>query len=331
MSGFEENEISLKSQGGTEITKRSIAKQIPEELAKEFQIIPSRVREIEEDKIRIYWQHDLAEDPEVTHLKDESSRERFHKLVFSSHWQMNDFMVKLGIPWSNKLCVIETPIEPFPIHTKSEDVINLIYFSTPHRGLNLLIPAFEALATKHDNVHLNVFSSFNIYGWPEADKQYEPLFDQIRSHPKMTYHGFAPQEVLREHLLNSHILAYPCTWPETSCRVLMESMSAGLLCVHPNLAALSDTAGGLTGMYQFDTDPNDHATYFYNVLDHAVNIVNRKPMQEYLKLVKAYADTRFNLNKISGQWEHLMKELLTKYPDVESRKIPTKKFIYKTT
>jgi hypothetical protein len=34
-------------------------------------------------------------------------------------------------------------------------------------------------------------------------------------------------------------------------------MSAGLFCVHPNLAALSDTGGGLTGSYQFQKDPNN--------------------------------------------------------------------------
>ena len=69
MQGFEENEISVNSQGGTEITKRSIAKLIPEELSNEFQVIPSRLREVNEEKIRIYWQHDLPEDPEVPPVK----------------------------------------------------------------------------------------------------------------------------------------------------------------------------------------------------------------------------------------------------------------------
>jgi glycosyltransferase involved in cell wall biosynthesis len=331
MSGFEENEVSVNSNGGTELSKRSIAARIPEELSSQFQVIPSRLREIAEDKIRIYWVHDLAEDPEVQHLKDENDRNKFHKIVFVSHWQMQDFILKLGIPYTDQLCVIENPIEPFVLREKPSDKINLIYFSTPHRGLDLLIPAFDSIAKKYDNVHLNVYSSFKLYGWDEMDKQFEPLYEKIRNHPSMTYHGYVPQDQLREALLDSHILAFPSTWPETSCRVLIESMSAGLMCVHPNLAALSETSASLTSMYQFIQDPSTHANMFYQYLDNACRVANTPELISYTKFVKAYADTRFNITKISNQWEHLMKELLAKYPTEESRKVPSKMFIYRTS
>jgi UDP-glucose:(glucosyl)LPS alpha-1,2-glucosyltransferase len=330
MAFVEENEISAKSQGGTEITKRSIGKKISEELAADFQIIPSRVRDLQEDKIRVYWAHDMAEDPECAHFKQEHSRNRFHKMVFSSNWQMNDWSVKLGIPLTNKLQVIETPIEPYERVEKPTDQVNLIYFSTPHRGLELLVPVVDVLKNKHPNVHLHVFSSFKIYGWEDADKHFEPLYDQIKNHPNMTYHGFAPQETLKDTLLKCHILAYPSIWQETSCRVLMESMSAGLLCVHPNLAALPDTAGGMTFMYQFDQDPKTHAEIFYKYLDRAVEDVNKPEIQNYLRFQKAYADARFNLDKISTQWQSLMVELKEQYPTVESRKLPQEMFTYKT-
>lgn len=329
---FEENEISVNSNGGTEITKRTLSKFVSSELLSNFQIIPSRVREIQDDKIRIYWQHDMAEDPEVSHLQDENSRRRFHKFVFSSNWQLNDFVTKLKFPLDDKSIVIETPIEPFEYTPKSFDdgKIHLIYFSTPQRGLELLVPVIEELSKEIPNIHLDVFSSFAIYGWADADKHYEHLYERIRQHPNMTYHGFAPQEKLREALKSAHILAYPNIWPETSCRVLIESMSAGLLCVHPNFAALPDTSGGLTAMYQYNTDYNKHANIFYEYLKHAINVVNTEQIQNYLKFVKAYADTRFNIHKISTQWNEVLQELLKKYPEVESRKIPSALFTYKT-
>jgi len=331
MTGFEENEISLKAKGGTEITKRSIAKFIPEELLENFQIIPSRVREIQEDKIRIYWQHDIADDPEVIHLKDASSRNRFHKFVFSSNWQLYDFSVKINFPLDEKSLVIETPIEPLPHVKKEFDKIRLIYFSTPQRGLELLVPVFDALSKKYgDKIHLDVFSSFKIYGWDNADDRYTPIFDAIRNHPNMTYYGAVEQDVLRDHLLKAHILAYPSIWLETSCRVLIESMSAGLMCVHPNLAALPDTSGGLTSMYQFNTDVNKHANLFYNYLDHAIQSVEAEEAQNYLKFVKAYADNRFDLRKISSQWSSLLENMAKEYPTKESRNLPQKMFVYKT-
>jgi glycosyltransferase involved in cell wall biosynthesis len=331
VSGFEENEISINSNGGTELSKRSIAANIPEELSNEFQVVASRMRDLQEDKIRVYWIHDLAEDPELSHLKDENSRNRFHKIVFVSHWQMNEFITKLGIPWSDQLCVIENPIDPFPTHEKPTDKINLIYFSTPQRGLELLVPTFEALANKYDNIHLNVYSSFKIYGWAEADQHFEPLYEKIRNHPQMTYHGFAAQKELRQAVIDSHILAYPSMWAETSCRVLMESMSGGLMCVHSNLAALPETSGGLTTMYQFNKDPQIHVNTFYQYLEHAIKTVGNPESKNYFNFVKSYADTRYNTTKISNHWEILMKELLQKYPTAESRKIPAKQFIYRTS
>ena len=205
---FEENEISVNSQGGTESVKRALAERLPKELTDEFQIICSRVRKIEEDKIRVYWLHDLPEDPETNHLKDKSSRDRFHKIIFCGDWQYNRYQNMLGVPYSTTHSVIDTPISPLPVTVKETDTIRLIYSSTPQRGLALLVPVFEKLAEKHSNIHLDVFSSFKIYGWPDADKQFEPLYERIRNHPNMTYHGFAPNEVVREHLLKAQVIFF---------------------------------------------------------------------------------------------------------------------------
>jgi UDP-glucose:(glucosyl)LPS alpha-1,2-glucosyltransferase len=330
MIGFEENEISAKANGGTEITKRSIAKYVNPELANEFQIIASRVREINSEKIRVYWQHDLPEDPEISHLKDASSRDRFHKFVFVSNWQLNEYNLKLGMPLNENVQVIENPIDPIEEVVKDKGKVNLVYFSTPQRGLELLVPVFTELAKKYDNIHLDVFSSFNIYGWENADQMYEPLFNKIKEHPQMTYHGSVDQETLRNHLKRSHILAYPSVWKETSCRVLIESMSAGLMCVHPNLAALPETSGGLTTMYQFNENVNKHANVFYNYLEHAINNVNKDEAQNYLRFAKAYADAKFNISKISMQWKGMLNDLLERYPSVESRKITEQMFTYNT-
>lgn len=330
MSLMDENEISANANGGTELTKRLVGQHIPEDLANEFQIVPSRVRELKEDKIRIYWAHDLPEDPECKKFSDENFRNKFHKMVFVSNWQMQRFIEMLRIPWTEQLQVIENPINPIDWKDKSNDTINLVYFSTPQRGLNVLVPVFEALSNKHDNIHLHVFSSFKIYGWEDADKQWEPLYNQIRNHPKMTYHGFADQETLISKLQEMHILAYPCTWPETSCRVLIESMSAGLFCVHPNIAALPETSGGITFMYQYSQEMKEHADVFYNYLDKAIENYKDDHMRGYLKLVKTYTDTRFNINALSRQWLSLLEELKEKYPTAESRKFQDQMFVYRT-
>jgi len=329
--GFEVNEISANSKGGTELMRMGLEERLDPELLEDFQIICSRVRKIEEDKIRIYWLHDLPDDPETNHLKKSDSRDRFHKLVFCGNWQYNRYRDYLGVPHNDTGIVLETAITPIDKNDiiKSKDEIRLVYTSTPQRGLEILVPVFIELCKKHDNIVLDVFSSFNIYGWAESDKPFESLFETCRNHPKINYHGNQPNEVVRAALAKAHIHAYPSIWMECNSRSVIEAMSAGLLCVHPNFAGLPDTAGGLNFMYQWDVDKTKHANRFYHSLNNAIETVNQEELQNYLKLVKIYADARYNWSKVSSQWNDLLQELKHRYPTVESRKLPGVMFNYK--
>lgn len=328
-SAFEENEISIKANGGTELMKRRLAARINPELMDDFQVIPSRVRELKEDKIRIYWLQDLPFDPETNHLKDPNSRDRFHKIVFCNNWQYNQYVNLLGYPQTGKTLIIENAIQPIERVEKATDEVRLIYTSTPQRGLALLIPVFVELAKKYSNIKLDVFSSFSIYGWEEADKPYQELFKICQEHPQINYHGSQPNEVVREHLQKAHIFSYPSIWQECNSMAFIEAMSAGCLCLHPNLAGLSDTSGGLTSMYQFDENPNLHAARFYHLLDNAIQVVHKEEAQNYLSFVKTYADARFSIDKIAMQWEDLMTSLKSEYSTTESRALPKQMFRYK--
>lgn len=331
---FEENEISKNAFGGTEIAKRKLAGIIDPELLEQFQIICSRPRDLNWEKIRLFWCHDLPEDPESAKFREQDFKDSFQKFVFISNWQMQRYQLIHGLPFDDKSIVLESGIEPAPDSciVKPKDKIRLVYTSTPQRGLEILIPVFKFLAEKHPEIHLDVFSSFKIYGWDDADKQFEPLYDQVREHPQMTYHGFVPNETLKEHLNQAHIFAYPSIWAETSCRAMLEAMSAGLVCVHPNSAALPETSGGLNVMYQGNmVDKNAHANVFVNHLNAAIELIKSGEETNMLAFNKTFVDGRYNINFIKGKWDIMLKQLLEKYPDVASRGKPKPQFVYKTT
>lgn len=331
MSGIEENEISINAHGGTELVKRGLGNRLSSDLLDNFQIICSRVRELKNDKIRVYWIHDLPDDPELHHLSDVNSRNQFHHIVFCGQWQYYRFQHMLNFPYSIKSSVIDNAITPFPSIKKNfDDKIRLIYTSTPQRGLNILVPVFKKLAEEFPNIHLDVFSSFKIYGWDDADKQFEPLYDEIRNHPQMTYHGFAPNEVVREYQQNAHIFSYPSTWIECNSVSLIEAMSAGLLCVHPNYGGLIDTSGNLTFSYQGDSDINIHAAAFHASLREAIMRVSKDSVQNYLEFVKLYADNRYNWDRAIARWDSMLNALVRDFPTSDSRAIPAKLFSYKT-
>lgn len=315
--GFAYNNIDMtkKSKGGSELMAERLEKRIDPRLLGHFQIHVSRVGEVDSSKIQLLQLQDLPGDPASDHLAN-GGYNKFERLIFVSNWQMQNYIQHYGIPWY-KCCVLTNAIEPITdsfVENKPDNVVNVIYHTTPHRGLELLVPAFTELAKHHDNVHLDVFSSFSIYGWSERDKPYEPLFEAIKAHPKMTYHGAQPNDVVREALKRSHIFAYPNIWMETSCMALMEAMSASCLCVHPNYGALYETASQYTWMYQFQDNKQDHLNNFYQMLDGAVRAIGEKSevLHDTLNGQKIFADRFYNVNIKKHAWEALLKSILMK-------------------
>ena len=309
MSGFEENEISKNAKGGTELSKLLLKEYLNPELLDNFQIVASRFREFSPDKLRIYYAHDLADDPESKIITDP----RWHAKIFVSRWQLEDFVNKLGIKRDTSTYVIPNPIVPIPAHNKKfvDNKIRLIYFSTPHRGLELLVPVFNEIYKTNKNIHLDVYSSFKLYGFDRADEPFQPLFDQIKSHPGMTYHGAVDNSVIRLALEQAHILAYPCIWKETQCRVLAESMSAGLLCVHPDLAALKETSLNSTAlMYRYMDDPHDHVQEFYSALQIAINTVMDENTQNHLINYKNNINMIYGIDTIGAIWNIVLERIL---------------------
>jgi glycosyltransferase involved in cell wall biosynthesis len=332
---WERNEQNMNSNGGTEQMMEGILSRLDLKYLDKFQFIPSRVRALHDDRIRIYHLHDLPLDGETKHLQDPNSRNRFHKIVYCGQWQMNAYQQLLGIPQTNQFCVIDTAIDPFPaLETFSskkdpKEEIRLVYTSTPQRGLELLVPVFEELCKKHNNIVLDVFSSYKIYGWEGGDDRFKELFDRCRNHPKINYHGFATNEEVRKVVAKAHIFAYPSIWMECNSRSLIEAMSAGCVCVHPNFAGLVDTSGGITLQYQWDQDKNVHANMFYAVLEDTIQKIRDNDMMPYLQFQKTYADYRYNWDRIGNQWNALCEALVNEY-EGKDLAVPAAKFTYRS-
>jgi UDP-glucose:(glucosyl)LPS alpha-1,2-glucosyltransferase len=300
-----------KAMGGTEMMNKALMERVDPALLDEFYIIKSRVRKVDSDKKNILWLHDLWADPEAQHLKDPESRKRFAKLVFVSNWQLSTYNMGLGVPYADSV-VLRNAIDPLQVDWKAkpDDQIRLIYHTTPHRGLDILYAAVARLAEIYgDKIHLDVFSSFEAYGWKERDEPYLELFESIKNHPQMTYHGYQSNDTVREYLSKAHIFAYPNTWQETSCIAALEAMSAGCDVVCPNYAALPETTGHWARMYQFHEDPNAHANVFVNQLYAAIEEHRTDNIQKKLVLQKNWVDNFYNWDLRAAEWTHLLTTL----------------------
>lgn len=310
VNNIEKNELNAKAKGGTELMQERLASTLPADLLNKFQIIPSRVRDLDPTKKAILWLHDLPGDPESQHLKDPELRKRFSKIVAVSDWQMQLYNIILGVPYK-ECVVIKNAIYPIEINKKEYDgTVRIIYHTTPHRGLEILVPVFEKLCERFDNIELDVFSSFSIYGWEQRDEPYRNLFERCKAHPKINYHGAVSNERIRDELKRTHIFAYPSIWPETSCLAAIEAMSAKNIVVCPNYAALPETCAGFANMYQWSEDSNEHANRFYHVMAATIEEITKKGLDEpRLSFQKNYYDNVYNWNVRKDQWQGLLESL----------------------
>lgn len=302
----------IGAKGGTEMMAEMINNSVDPAILNEVNIIHSRVREIDPKRKNVLVLHDTWDDPENEHLKNPKSRARFSKLVFVSNYQQATYNIGLGVPYSDGV-VIQNAIKPIDVtdeDKKFDGKYRLIYHTTPHRGLELLIPVYERLYQDRQDIHLDVFSSFDIYGWPARNKPYEFLFDRIKQHPGMTYHGYQPNGVVREYLKRAHIMAYPNIWPETSCIAVMEAMSAKCQVVTSNLSALPETCANFAIMYGYEEDPNTHANKFVNMLNSAIDQLNEPFMPAKLNFQKTYFDGFYNIQYRSAQWNNFLTTLV---------------------
>ena len=103
------------------------------------------------------------------------------------NWNYEKFQYQFKVP-ENKSLVIKNAIEEISFNEKPKNKINLIYHTTPWRGLVHLLKVFKNLNLK--NVELNICSSTIIYG-KKFDSILGKKYENIRTLNKTKlYRGY---------------------------------------------------------------------------------------------------------------------------------------------
>lgn len=294
----------MGAQGGTELTKRWLSQHVDEDLLKQVNIV-SRPGDFIKGERNVLWVHDLPAD--MPFMASPLTRNEFDGIVFVSAWQQTVFFINMGVQYSEST-VIRNAIIPVETKQKDAEKIRLVYHPTPHRGLEILVPVFVELCETYPNLHLDVFSNFDIYARPEINEKFEAVYDVCREHPNISYHGTQPNDIVRDALSVAHIFAYPCIWRETSCVSALEAMSAGCLVVAPEYAALPETVGSFGYSYPWVDSFNEHKDRFSQVLVSAIEGFSKE--SERLSMQKRYVDKFYNWGSRKNEWETYLREII---------------------
>jgi glycosyltransferase involved in cell wall biosynthesis len=293
----------MNPKGGTELLKEKLLEKVPAELFEGINLITSVCEEqlLDPNKINVMWQHLSYDQPNVTKMTNKSFVDKVDYFVYVSHWQYEKFRYKFNIPLSNSK-VIKNAIEPIPYKNKSEK-IKLVYSSTPWRGLDVLLRAFEIL--NRDDVELDIYSSTMIYGsdfHKGADQHYKHLYEKAKSMKNVNYIGYASNDDVRRALTDAHILAYPSTWEETSCLCAIEAAMAGCSVVTTNYGALYETLGEWGTFVEFNTDGDELVKNYVAALNKEIDNFWTSSTQQRLLDQHVYFSNFYTWDKRAQEW-----------------------------
>ena len=198
-------------------------------------------------RLRYYWAHDDSNQPFVLPLQDPALAARFyaacHGVAVVSRYQGNRWRDELHLPASkaflglNSLpreAVAET-LGPLPRPPRA------YYASHPGRGLAMLLGAWPHIRGAVPEAELLLYGSAAIYNQADSPEE-TALFTQAATLPGITLMGAVGKKQLQAGARTCRLLAYPNTFPETSCLTALEAMAAGCAVVAPMYGALAETA-----------------------------------------------------------------------------------------
>ena len=204
----------------------------------------------------VMWNQHADDQPSIEALEFTRERKAWASIAFVSEWQRDQFC---NIYWvdRNKTSVKRNAISPaFAAATparpwfKSGQAPVLVYTSAPYRGLDVLLNAVPIIRSAIPDMRLRVFSGSRTQQATTENDPYAELYRRCAATEGVDYVGTIPQPELAAELGHAAALAYPSTFPETSCIAAMEAMSAGATILTTRSGAMPETTAGFGHMIE---------------------------------------------------------------------------------
>jgi tetratricopeptide (TPR) repeat protein/glycosyltransferase involved in cell wall biosynthesis len=235
----------------------------------------------------VLWTEHALDQPAVQRLQDSAERDAYDGFAFVSDWQRLHYVRQFAID-PERTGVLRNGIAPAfrRLFAEGEAILPhkarppvLAYTSTPYRGLSLLLDAFPRIRAEVPDVTLKVFSSLRVYQVSETEEQarFGPLYERCRETPGVEYIGSVPQPELAGELRSASVLAYPNTYPETSCIAVLEAMAAGCWVVTSRQGALPETTAGFAWLIPVG---GTRETYLDGFVRETVQVLRRLTVPE---------------------------------------------------
>jgi glycosyltransferase involved in cell wall biosynthesis len=270
----------------------------------------------------ILWNQHAHDQPATQNLVYKDERESYDAFFMISNWQARNFINTFNLK-AEKIHILRNAVGPSfdnlldrksPILEKKSRPICLAYTSAPYRGLKLLLKIFPKIRERFPNVTLKVFSSMQVYRISEEqEKEYfgeefyrmREMYETLKEMDGVDYIGSVPQSDLAKELEKVSILAYPNTFPETSCIAVMEAMASGCHIITSDLGALPETTAGFATLVPFNQDLEVYQQNFVTAtIDHInyLQLANTNDIEKKLNKQIAYCQQNYLWKERAQEW-----------------------------
>lgn len=260
-----------------------------------------------------------SKEPSMARLAEAGERDAWDHFVFKSNWQADTLRAAFALD-PKRISIISNAVAPcftaqpprqsFFFHARRPPV--LYFSSAPFRGLQVLADAFPLISKALPGTRAVVYGSMKPYRQRGDDRQFKALYDRCRS-AGMDYVGGLSQPHLAQALREADVLAFPSTYPETSCITLMEAMVSEALIVSRPLGAIPETCAGF-GLLMPGAPPGDPAILARQFADYLVKIVNLtygdpRGVAQHLRAQRRYALANYDWVGKAAEWDALLARL----------------------
>ena len=213
-------------------------------------------------KTLILWVHDLPQ--ETCNNMFKQAYEKVDWVISPSQFLVDLLCKEKEIEDPRKFRVIGNGVDTSCFNPEAEkDPFKLMYYSVPFKGLHLMPNIFKRIKEQIPQVTLDVYSSMNLYGDEERDKDFKELFEELERIEGVSLNKAVTKKQLGEQVSKASILCYPNHFRETFGIVAAEAQYAGLPVISSMLGALPEVC-----------DPRGCILIEYDLATYEENFVN---------------------------------------------------------
>lgn len=220
-------------------------------------------------------------------------------------WQAGTFVQKLGFP-KERMHVMGNGIFPQNFLPKSRNLRcpEILYSSTPFRGLEHLVRIFPEIQKEVHEARLRILSSMRVYGVDaeEDQKIFGALYERIKA-VGGGFCGSVPQHELAQILCSGMVFAYPNTFDETFCISVLEAQAAGLPVVTSARAALLERVEHGVDGFLVEGDPAGDS-YQKEFSKHVVALFQDEALWQRMSLAGQKKAARHTYDELAKQWNN---------------------------